>query len=57
LKLKEVSIITGIPYQTLLSWQSKKFPSNDWRSKLVKFLKSVDQKSLEIFFSDSIKLS
>ena len=41
--LKEVSELTGIPYQTLLGWNASK---GDYRKSLVRFLK--DDRSILI---------
>jgi hypothetical protein len=46
--LKEVSQLTGIPYQTLLGWNSSK---GDYRKNLVRFLKESDRSALIKYFS------
>lgn len=46
--LKELSEITLIPYDTLRGWSSKK---NDYRKKLVLFLKDIDRSVLLKYFS------
>lgn len=46
--LKEVSQLTGIPYQTLLGWNSSK---DDYRKNLVRFLKESDRSALIKYFS------
>lgn len=46
--LKEVSQLTGIPYQTLLGWNSSK---DDYRKNLVHFLKESDRSALIKYFS------
>lgn len=45
--LKEVSELTGIPYQTLLGWNSAK---GDYRKSLVRFLKDADRSVLIKYF-------
>lgn len=45
--LKEVSQLTGIPYQTLLGWNSSK---GDYRKSLVRFLKDTDRSVLIKYF-------
>ena len=45
--LKEVSELTGIPYQTLLGWNSSK---GDYRKNLVRFLKDADRSMLIKYF-------
>ena len=45
--LKEVSELTGIPYQTLLGWNSSK---GDYRKSLVRFLKDADRSTLIKYF-------
>nr|DAS29521.1 MAG TPA: helix-turn-helix domain protein [Caudoviricetes sp.]DAU94207.1 MAG TPA: helix-turn-helix domain protein [Caudoviricetes sp.] len=45
--LKEVSELTGIPYQTLLGWNSSK---GDYRKSLVRFLKDADRSVLIKYF-------
>lgn len=45
--LKEVSELTGIPYQTLLGWNSSK---GDYRKSLVRFLKNADRSVLIKYF-------
>lgn len=46
--LKEVSQLTGIPYQTLLGWNSSK---GDYRKNLVRFLKESDRSALIKYFN------
>lgn len=45
--LKEVSELTGIPYQTLLGWNASK---GDYRKNLVRFLKDADRSVLTKYF-------
>ncbi|MDU6827730.1 hypothetical protein [Campylobacter sp.] len=45
--LKELSGLTGIPYQTLLGWNSSK---GDYRKSLVRFLKDADRSALIKYF-------
>jgi hypothetical protein len=45
--LKEVSELTGIPYQTLLGWNASK---GDYRKSLVRFLKDADRSVLTKYF-------
>ena len=45
--LKEVSELTGIPYQTLLGWNSSK---GDYRRSLARFLKDADRSVLIKYF-------
>ena len=45
--LKELSRITKIPYQTILSWSN----STGYRKNLVQFLKDSDQKKLQKQFA------
>lgn len=45
--LKELSELTGIPYQTLLGWNASK---GDYRKKLVRFLKDADRSILINYF-------
>nr|DAX63720.1 MAG TPA: helix-turn-helix domain protein [Caudoviricetes sp.] len=47
--LKEVSELTGIPYQTLLGWNSSK---GDYRKNLVRFLKDADRSMLIKYFGE-----
>jgi hypothetical protein len=47
--LKEVSQITGIPYNTLLSWNSSR--DGSYRRNLARFLKSCDRATLEKHFA------
>ena len=47
--LKEVSALTGIPYQTLLGWNSSK---GDYRKSLVRFLKDADRSMLIKYFGE-----
>lgn len=53
--LKEVSELTGIPYDTLRGWNLKK---NDYRKRLVLFLKDTDRSVLLKYFSykENIKI-
>ena len=44
--LKEVSHLTGIPYQTLLGWER----AGGYRRNLARFLKSCDRITLEKHF-------
>lgn len=44
--LKEVSQLTGIPYQTLLGWER----AGGYRRNLARFLKSCDRATLENHF-------
>ncbi len=45
--LKEVSQLTGIPYQTLLGWER----AGGYRRNLARFLKSCDNATLEKHFA------
>ena len=45
--LKEVSQLTGIPYDTLRGWSMKK---GDYRRSLVRFLKDADRSVLIKYF-------
>lgn len=45
--LKEVSQLTGIPYDTLRGWSTKK---GDYRKNLAKFLKDADRSALIKYF-------
>ncbi len=47
--LKEVSQLTGIPYQTLLGWER----AGGYRRNLVRFLKSCDRATLENHFVEA----
>lgn len=47
--LKEVSQLTGIPYDTLLRWNSSK-PGN-YRKSLARFIKESDRSVLIKYFS------
>jgi len=47
--LKEVSQLTGIPYQTLLGWEK----AGGYRRNLARFLKSCDRATLEKHFSQA----
>ena len=47
--LKEVSQLTGIPYQTLLGWER----AGGYRRNLVRFLKSCDRATLENYFVEA----
>lgn len=47
--LKEVSQLTGIPYQTLLGWER----AGGYRRNLARFLKSCDNATLEKHFSQA----
>lgn len=49
--LKEVSQLTGIPYDTLLRWSSSK--DGSYRRNLARFLKSCDRATLEKHFSQA----
>ena len=49
--LKEVSQLTGIPYDTLLRWSSSK--DGSYRRNLARFLKSCDRPTLERHFSQA----
>lgn len=46
--LKEVSEITGIPYDTLLRWNSAK--RGNYRRSLARFLKDADRSALIKYF-------
>lgn len=46
--LKEVSILTGIPYDTLLRWNSAK--RGNYRRSLARFLKDADRSALIKYF-------
>lgn len=46
--LKEVSILTGIPYDTLLRWNSAK--QGNYRRSLARFLKDADRSALIKYF-------
>lgn len=45
--LKEVSQLTGIPYDTLRGWSMKK---GDYRRNLARFLKDADRSALIKYF-------
>ena len=45
--LKEVSDLTGIPYDTLRGWSMKKV---DYRRNLARFLKDADRSALIKYF-------
>lgn len=47
--LKEVSHLTGIPYQTLLGWER----AGGYRRNLARFLKSRDRATLENHFVEA----
>lgn len=47
--LKEVSQLTGIPYQTLLGWER----AGGYRRNLARFLKSCDRATLENYFVEA----
>ena len=47
--LKEVSQLTGIPYQTLLGWER----AGGYRRNLARFLKSYDRAVLENHFVEA----
>ena len=47
--LKEVSQLTGIPYQTLLGWEK----AGGYRRNLARFLKSCDRATLEKHFAEA----
>ena len=47
--LKEVSHLTGIPYQTLLGWER----AGGYRRNLARFLKSCDRATLEKHFVEA----
>ena len=47
--LKEVSQLTGIPYQTLLGWER----AGGYRRNLARFLKSCDRTTLEKHFVEA----
>ena len=47
--LKEVSQLTGIPYQTLLGWEK----AGGYRRNLARFLKSFDRATLEKHFAEA----
>ena len=47
--LKEVSQLTGIPYQTLLGWER----AGGYRRNLARFLKSCDRTILEKHFVEA----
>ena len=49
MRLKEVSQLTGIPYQTLLGWER----AGGYRRNLVRFLKSCDRALLENHFVEA----
>lgn len=49
--LKEVSQLTGIPYDTLLRWNSSK--DGSYRRNLARFLKSCDRATLEKHFAEA----
>ena len=49
--LKEVSQLTGIPYDTLLRWNSAK--QGNYRRSLARFLKSFDRATLEKHFAEA----
>ena len=46
--LKEVSELTGIPYDTLLRWNSAK--QGNYRRSLARFLKDTDRSALIKYF-------
>jgi hypothetical protein len=46
--LKEVSALTGIPYDTLLRWNSAK--QGNYRRSLARFLKDADRSVLIKYF-------
>lgn len=46
--LKEVSELTGIPYDTLLRWNSAK--QGNYRRSLARFLKDADRSALIKYF-------
>ena len=46
---KEVSQLTGIPYQTLLGWER----AGGYRRNLARFLKSCDRAALEKYFAEA----
>lgn len=50
--LKELSELTGIPYQTLLGWNASK---GDYRKNLVRFLKDADRSALIKYFEHKEK--
>ena len=47
--LKEISQLTGIPYQTLLGWER----AGGYRRNLARFLKSCDRATLENYFVEA----
>ena len=47
--LKEVSRLTGIPYQTLLGWER----AGGYRRNLARFLKSCDRATLDNYFVEA----
>ena len=49
MRLKEVSQLTGIPYQTLLGWER----AGGYRRNLARFLKSCDRVTLENHFVEA----
>ena len=49
MRLKEVSQLTGIPYQTLLGWER----AGGYRRNLARFLKSCDRTTLENHFVEA----
>lgn len=51
--LKEVSELTGIPYQTLLGWNSAK--QGNYRRSLARFLKDADRSALIKYFGHKEK--
>ena len=51
--LKELNELTGIPYSTLMKWNSSK--KNDYRKNLVKYLKESDRSALIKYFGWSLK--
>ena len=48
--LKEVSELTGIPYDTLLRWNSAK--QGNYRRSLARFLKDADRSMLIKYFGE-----
>jgi len=51
--LKEVSQLTGIPYDTLLRWNSAK--QGNYRRSLARFLKDADRSALIKYFGHKEK--
>lgn len=51
--IKELSKLTGIPYQTLLNWNS--YPISDYRYKLLTLLRKLDRSILISEYGDPTK--